>query len=297
MFQIEAIIPADVAEALEEYLYALPPPPPWMVQQARDEDPFRLFGWFESEDEARLGWAALCNDFPSIPAEPKVTVLADCDWKDAYKAHFKPWSHRGLHWIPEWERGVFVPPVGEAALHLDPGMAFGTGDHPTTRLCAEAVLDARDLWQGTLGGRRVSDAGCGSGILALSAAALGFGVVDGFDNDPEAVRISKENADLNGLGRRVRFFDGDLNSGFGGRTFDLVLANILAHVLCAHSELLLKAVAPGGILALSGILDKELAATAEHFTREAARLGIAMETKTAILGEWGAVYLKRQIMN
>jgi SAM-dependent methyltransferase len=98
------------------------------------------------------------------------------------------------------------------------------------------------------------DAGCGSGILALSAALLGFADVVGFDNDAEAVRVSEENAVLNGLGGRVGFFTGDLVGGLAGRQGEVVLANIQADVLQKFAPQLLAAVAPGGTLILSGIL-------------------------------------------
>ena len=133
------------------------------------------------------------------------------------------------------------------------------------------------------------DAGCGSGILALSAARLGCGEIVGFDLDPEAVRISRENAALNGLAGRIVFSEGDLLTGLAGREAEIVLANIQADVLMRFAPHLLGAVAPGGKLVLSGILAAELAQVRTAFA--AAAPGWVSETRT--LGEWSDLQLAR----
>jgi ribosomal protein L11 methyltransferase len=167
-------------------------------------------------------------------AKEEIKILAESDWRDSYKAHFKPWQFGRLHWVPAWERGKYQVPAGEEVLWLDPGLAFGTGNHETTRLCVERLVAMEAAM--TAKGRdksevRVIDGGCGSGILALSAAKLGFRRILGFDNDPEAVRVSEENAGLNGLEGRVAFSVGDLVTGLAGQEADVLLANILANVL------------------------------------------------------------------
>ena len=192
--------------------------------------------------------------------------MAEGDWRDSYKAHFHAWTFGRLHWVPIWERAAFRLPAGHAVLWLDPGMAFGTGNHETTRLCCERLV-ARVAAGGPPS--RVVDAGCGSGILALSAALLGCAEVVAFDNDPEAVRISRENAALNGLDGRVRFSVEDLAGGLAGRPADLLLANIQADVLMRHARELVAAVAPGGALILSGILAAEGAAVQAAFAAAA----------------------------
>ena len=252
-----------------------------------------VVGIFPDEAEAKLRWSELSRLLPGAPlAEPAWRVLADGDWRDSYKAHFKAWRFGRLHWVPVWERANFALPPGEEVLWLDPGMAFGTGNHETTRLCVErlAELEARPAAGGKkAGGRRVIDAGCGSGILALSAAKLGFSEVVGFDNDPEAVRVSMENAELNGLGGRVQFFVGDLVSGLAGRSADIVFANILADVLIRFARELVGAVAPGGTLVLSGILAAESAQVRVAFTAAAP----GWEIDSRVLGEWSDVVLTR----
>ena len=212
--------------------------------------------------------------------------LGDADWRDSYKAHFKAWQFGRLHWVPVWERATYRVPAGDAVLWLDPGLAFGTGNHETTRLCVERLV-AFVTERGS--GGRVIDAGCGSGILALSAALLGFKDVFAFDNDPEAIRVSEENAALNDLQGRVAFSVGDLVTGLAGRHADLVLANIQADVLRRFHTQLLGAVAPGGMLVLSGILAAENSEVREAF--ETAAPGWAVNART--MGEWSDVVLTR----
>jgi ribosomal protein L11 methyltransferase len=248
-----------------------------------------LLGVFASETEARASWTELWPQLEaaavSVLGAPTVRPLGDQDWKESYKAHFKAWRFGRLHWVPEWERATYRVPTGEVVLWLDPGLAFGTGNHESTRLCCERLVAFAEK-QETEGGRgkklRVIDAGCGSGILALSAALLGFRDIVGFDNDPEAVRVSGQNAALNHLAGHVRFFAGDLITGLAGRQADLVLANIQADVLQRFAAELTGAVAPGGTLVLSGILAVEGDQVRAAFAAVAP--GWSMTSRT--LGEW-----------
>lgn len=239
-------------------------------------------------DEWRRVRALLGGAGVKTLGEPVERELGDADWRDSYKAHFHAWQFGRLHWVPVWEKEKFVLPQGDAVLWLDPGLAFGTGNHETTRLCVERLV-AYVEERGAIG--RVVDAGCGSGILALSAALLGFRDVSGFDNDPEAVRVSEENAVLNGLAGRVHFHVGDLTSGLAAETgrVDVLLANIQADVLMRFATELVRAVAPGGVLILSGILAKENADVRTAF--EAHTPGWTLNART--MGEWSDVVLTR----
>ena len=185
-----------------------------------------------------------------------------------------------------WERETFVLPKGEEVLWLDPGMAFGTGNHETTRLCCERLVRHAVL-KGTAA--KVIDAGCGSGILTLSAAKLGFRDICGFDNDAEAIRVSGGNAELNGLSGMVNFYVGDLVTGLAGREAELVMANIQADVLMHFANELCAAVAPGGELVLSGILAHELDQVRTKFA--AITKTWAIDSRT--LGEWADISLRR----
>lgn len=244
-----------------------------------------VVGIFPDEGAARAAWATLQPQL-TAPAEPVVRELADQDWRDSYKAHFKAWRSGRLHWVPIWEKGTYALPAGDVALWLDPGLAFGTGNHETTRLCCERLV-AFATARGPHG--RVIDAGCGSGILALSAALLGFKDIAGFDNDPEAVRVSQENAALNGMQGAARFYVGDLETGLAGTSANLVLANIQADVLTRFAARLVGAVAPAGVLVLSGILAVELDKVRAAFA--AAAPAWTIEGRT--LGEWSDLQLTR----
>lgn len=246
-----------------------------------------LMGVFDREADARAGWQELQPQLPvALAAAPEVRLLADRDWRDSYKVHFKAWQFGRLHWVPVWERESFMVPSGDNVLWLDPGLAFGTGNHETTRLCVERLVL---LAEGKNLTGRVIDAGCGSGILALSAALLGFRDVAGFDNDPEAIRVSRENAALNGLAGQVKFFIGDLATGLAGRTAAVVLANIQADVLMRFAGQLIAAIEPEGTLVLSGILASELDQVRAAFV--AAAPGWALDSR--VLGEWSDLTLFR----
>jgi ribosomal protein L11 methyltransferase len=242
--------------------------------------------------EAEAQWldvrAFLAGGGATPMGEPVYRELGDADWRDSYKAHFHAWQFGRLHWVPVWERETFRLPPGDAVLWLDPGLAFGTGNHETTRLCVERLVNHAEE-HGT--GGRVVDAGCGSGILALSAALLGFTDVSGFDNDPEAVRISEENAALNGLSGRVHFRAADLIGGLANQSsrVDLLLANIQADVLMRFAKELVGAVAPGGTLVLSGILAGENGQVRMAFEAHASQWTL----NARVMGEWSDVVLTR----
>ena len=255
-----------------------------MILEDKPAERAWVTGYFEEPTAAQAAWGELAALFDPawLVGEPVLQELADRDWKESYKAHFKAWKFGRLNWVPVWERASFVLPAGEAVIWLDPGMAFGTGNHETTRLVSERLVSFAER-RGTAG--RVLDAGCGSGILALSAAKLGFARAAGFDNDPEAVQVSQENAALNGVGGAVEFYVGDLVSGLAGRQAELVLANIQADVLMRFTKELLGAVAPSGELVLSGILSRELEQVKGVFA--AAAPGWKIESR--VMGEWSDV--------
>jgi ribosomal protein L11 methyltransferase len=284
--RVEIALPA--VDGIDEVLLELGQDA-WSVVENVIEKRAWLVGIFPSAAEARERWHELKPLLPEgsvAGAAAIVRELGNADWRDSYKAHFRAWQFGRLHWVPEWERETFRLPEGHAVLWLDPGLAFGTGNHETTRLCVERLVALAG--RGDTNGQ-VIDAGCGSGILALSAAKLGFRDVIGFDNDPEAVRVSEENAALNGLGGAVRFGLGDLVSGLAGVNARVVLANILADVLMRFAEPLVDAVAPGGTLVLSGIL------ASEGEKVQAAFLAVAPDWRqdSRTLGEWCDVVLTR----
>jgi ribosomal protein L11 methyltransferase len=250
----------------------------WLIGLGPDEGAMRA-EWLRLEPLLAAGGVV-----PLTP--PETRTVRDADWRESYKAHFHAWRFGRLHWVPVWERERYVLPAGDAALWLDPGLAFGTGNHETTRLCVERLVTLTEEH----GARAaVIDAGCGSGILALSAALLGYRDIVGFDNDPEAVRVSEENAALNGLAGKVHFLAADLVTGLAGRQAGIVLANIQADVLMRFAAELVGAVAPGGTLVLSGILAHENSTVREAFERLAPKWSV----NARVMGEWSDVVLAR----
>ena len=174
--------------------------------------------------------------------------LNEEDWSTAWKKYYTP-TRVGRHLLvcPSWE--TCDRQEGDTVITLDPGMAFGTGTHHTTRLCMELLEDL------VRPGCRVLDVGCGSGILAVTALLLGAGEAVGCDIDETAVKVARENAALNGVGERVSFHQGDLAEKVTG-TFDIVTANIVADVIIRLCPEVGRFMGPGAAFVCSGIIDE-----------------------------------------
>lgn len=287
--ELRAIIDDALADPLEDHFCEIESPY-WGVMQKELSDPYEVFGFFPDEITAEAELATLRESFPQLPEDFELNAINDADWQNAYKEFVKPWSDRQLHWIPLWERENIHPPAGSAIVYLDAGMAFGTGAHETTRLCARRLLDYLEAHPDHLEAHDVIDAGCGSGVLAFSATALGFKKVYAFDFDPEAITVCRSNSEENTHLSKPEFAVADLEAGFAaGRQGDLVLANIQTDVLIPHSDPLVNGVKDGGTLALSGILTKELSQVREHFEARftALRSDINLQIDSREDGEWG----------
>ena len=201
---------------------------------------------------------------------PRYEEVVGDAWRDAWKEHYKPYAiAEGIVVRPPWEAYEAKP--GERVLELEPGRAFGTGLHETTRLVARAIKAHAE----EVKGRLAIDVGCGSGILALIAVALGAERAIAIDNDPEAIDVTRENAARNGLTGRVDASTTDVAALTA--TAPLVVANIEARILIPMAKDLAARVEPGGLLLLSGILvpqkDDVRAAYAEMELLDAPALG------------------------
>jgi ribosomal protein L11 methyltransferase len=180
-----------------------------------------------------------------LPSPPTFTVgkLADEDWVRKTQAQFAPLEVGARLWVgPTWH----APPADRACVRLDPGLAFGTGSHPTTKL----VLGF--LEKSIHGGESVLDYGCGSGILAIAAAKLGATCVDAADVDPQALETTLANARANGVALRA-----GLPEAIAAARYDIVVSNILAQPLIVLAPLLAARARAGGRIALAGILESQ----------------------------------------
>ena len=292
MIEVSGLVDENLADQIEGY-FCEEDNLNWTIVQKTERDAHKLLGYFDDPDSAQQGWVKLREIFPSIPEAPEVRDFKEEDWQNAYKQYLKPWNFENLHWVPIWEKGNYTVPEGDKVVWLDAGMAFGTGAHETTQLCAMRILEAFKAFGESIGQKRVIDAGCGSGILAISAKLLGFGSVMGFDNDAEAVRISKENEVSNGLEGTVDFRVGGLEEVLPNEKADLVLANILANVLSEYRKLLLESVNQGGWLVLSGILKEEAQKVEELFCQDADVLWGTYQVARREQGEWADICFQR----
>ncbi|HEY7366759.1 MAG TPA: 50S ribosomal protein L11 methyltransferase [Methylomirabilota bacterium] len=215
------------------------------------------------------------------PHGPILSRLAEVDWAEAWRAHFRPLSvGRRLLITPPWEA---AGPLERVLIVIDPGRAFGTGHHASTVGCLESLEDIveRETPQSAI------DLGTGSGILAIAAVRLGVATVLAVDNDPDALACTTANAGRNGVAQRIRLLESDagavVSPGVG-----LVLANLLASAHLRLGPDYARYVAPGGALVLGGILDSEAAAVnaavADH--------GFVSETIRSADG-WSTVVLRR----
>ena len=193
------------------------------------------------------------------------------DWAESWKLHFKPFEiGNALLVKPSWNKRR--PRKNQAVVILDPGLSFGTGQHPTTEFClgeiVAAVCDRRDRRsQSAATAKSFLDIGTGSGILAIAAAKLGYKPVHAIDFDPEAVRIARVNARVNGVLKEIKIAHGDV-TGFSTKPkgqFDLVCANLISNLLIAENKKISAQLKPGGILVLAGILKSEFSEVQNKF--------------------------------
>ena len=236
--------------------------------------------WYASPEEARQAEVQLAvlkqatlleaGDLSAITVEAK-----DEDWAENWKQYYKPMrvGHR-LVIKPTWEG--YVEQAGDLMIHMDPGMAFGTGTHETTRLCLEMIE------QHYKGGPAL-DIGTGSGILAIALARVGTGPVLAVDIDPIAVKAAGENVGLNGLSGRVTVKQGDLTLDIAGR-FSFISANILADIVISLAEPVKALLAENGLFLASGIINDR-----EEDVREAYLQAGYHLHDSRIMGGWAAL--------
>jgi len=204
-----------------------------------------LFDSGTATEDIEALWTTLRAETGESLGPHEFRVVPETDWVRATQAQFEPIEITPTLWIvPTW-----CEPPNPAAINLrvDPGLAFGTGTHPTTRLCLQWLSEL------SLSDKQVLDYGCGSGILAMAAAALGAASVHGVDIDPQAVETARLNTAANHLTATYAVSDSELD-----RQYDVVVANILAGPLTVLAPAICAHVRPGGVLALAGILEPQI---------------------------------------
>lgn len=285
LLQLEITLPAAHAESMEEQLFA------WgacsvMLRDAGDEPILEptlgthplwtqvcVQAVFTDGEAAYLAQAALQNEL--LTEVPRLTTLADQDWVRSGLAGLEPLHCGGALWVvPSWKP---LPAVADAVcVQLDPGLAFGTGHHPTTALCLQALAERPPS------GLRVLDYGCGSGILAIAMLKLGAATATAVDIDPQALLATRRNAEQNGLAPGVL----QVYPAPPLRTqrFDVLVANILAGPLLELAPQLAALAAPGARLLLAGLLDTQTESLLAAY-RDAFRIEIAATREGWILLE------------
>jgi len=241
----------------------------------------RITAYFDSARFDRGRLLKMVSDyfskFPGLAgAWIEVELEPAKDWNERWREFFRPFElARGIVVVPSWEN--YEGKEGERIIRIDPGMAFGTGLHETTRLCAEALIEEAP------GAKSLLDVGTGSGILAILGNRLDIADIAGVEIDPEALSVAGENLKKNGCGSV------ELASRLSSieRRFDIVVANILLSTLIDLRTAIAERTSPGGTLILSGITLDQEAAILDAYSPQFACL------RTAHRGEWSAIVLKR----
>jgi ribosomal protein L11 methyltransferase len=218
----------------------------------------------------------------TLGEEPRFSLrqIREDDWAQAWKAYFKPEKIGKVVIKPSWED--YQPTDGDLIVELDPGMAFGTGNHPTTRLCIELL---QELVTGPI---NMLDLGTGSGILAIAGAKLGAQTVTASDIDPVAVRVAQTNVSANQVAETVSVTEADLLQGQTGAIYDVVVANIIAAIIMRLAPAVPAVLRPGGVFLASGII----AERSEQVAQVLVAAGLAVE-RTVTRDGWVAIVARK----
>ena len=251
----------------------------------KDDQVATLSVYYETAEEAIAVEARLQKEIESWKAFSEIgqyeinsIEIKKEDWSETWKAFFHPEKVSDRLVVkPSWED--YDAAEGEIILEIDPGMSFGTGAHGTTRGCLQ-MIDRISL---NTPGASFIDMGSGSGILSIAAAKLGFTAIEAFDYDADAVRIAGDNFALTGVADQINVYTQDLSEYEASKTFDIVTANILPHVLLPNSDRIINAIKKesSSRLILSGILNEQYENLRDHFV--AAGLE---EVENIVLGQW-----------
>ncbi len=247
----------------------------------RDRSHSLVHVYIKQEKDARecMEFIGARLDAEGIEYEISIVGVKEEDWANNWKQYYHTQRiGKRIVVTPSWEESEVAP--GEVQMHLDPGMAFGTGTHDTTRLCLELLEDCVNE------NSRILDIGTGSGILAVGGVLLGAPSALGVDIDPVAVKVANENAEINHVTDKTEFVCGDLTDKVSGK-FEIVTANIVADVIIRLLETVKNYLLPGGDFIISGIIDTR----ADEVEEACHKAGFATQ-KRREHGGWVAIKLK-----
>lgn len=219
-----------------------------IVEQPLPSGDVELVAGFPTAASAGAAGAALRARSPEWHV--RIEIIDGSDWLDTWREHFEPLQVGRILIVPAWKTSLVEPRPDDIRIELDPGHAFGTGAHASTRLALTLLQDL------PLVGRRVLDAGCGSGVLSIAAAMLGAARVDAVDIEQEAVRVTTAEAARNGLSHRVQASLSPVSEIDG--PYDVIVANILAPVLIELAPALVELIHPDGCIIVAGLIDTQL---------------------------------------
>ena len=268
----EPIVCEQLAELWDD------PEADFSVEKLTDSEKAVFSLFLKSEEEAKEAETKLLETAKFLTADFTLDkrIVKKEDWAEKWKENFHVSRvGKNLVIVPSWE--TYSPKPDDIILINDPGMAFGTGSHGTSRACLEFLEEIANQNKP----ESLLDAGTGTGILAVAGAKLGIKKIDAFDNEPQAVMAARENAEKNQTQDKITIFQQDLFFYAPERKYDIVIANILCAVLECNVERLMAAVAPGGHLVLAGILDEQYPKLSLLFTH----LG-AIEQKSTLIEGW-----------
>ncbi len=284
LWQISVPVAAEAEEAVGELLVRVFGVPPVAYLDLRTSR-LTLSSYLDRpgawSDEARAKIAAGLAQLRACGIEPgrgriTATKLRHEDWAESWKRHFHAMEFgRALLVKPTWIRRQ--PRPGQQVVVLDPGLSFGTGQHPTTGFCLEQIVACRRAESP----QSLLDIGTGSGLLAIAAVKLGYKPVEAYDFDPDSVRVARANARLNGVARALRISPRDLTCEprRSVQKFDVVCANLIHDLLIAERARIVDRLRPGGTLVLAGILRAQFPAVARAYRAAGLRLTASRREK------------------
>ena len=287
MLKVSATVNQKYLLELEGILFEAAPSP-WSLVLNRKTKVLILEGIFENKGQAEKEIQKINELLPLNLDQNKIGNL-DQSWEKAYKNHFQPWSYKDFKFVPEWDRKPLDQNADLSCIYIDPGMAFGTGTHETTRLCIEIMVDV--FYQKSLPKDRFLDVGCGSGILSILAQIVGFQNILGIDNDENAIINSKQNLSLNFESSKINFMQQCINT-IESNSFNCIVANIQADVLMTHSDRLIRSLYKNGNMILSGILDYEVDEVSRNFQKQLTASNLDARTQTRKKNEWCALHIE-----